>query len=354
MAEIGIAGQKYGLIKPTPKKQQPTARLELHEDDDDEIVDLESNKGQGQLRQKQLQEAEKQRKLRLVERMQQKALEEDPTIFDYDGVYDNIKQQTQPNFKARAQKQTVEQEKKPRYIQALLQKAEERKVVDDLRFERKIRKEAAADEEEFGDLPKFVTQSYIKKMEENKRAREEMARRDARDEDPSTKKNLSSFYTNLLVNNVAFGTGPKADAPKAPPPKEETPSTTATSTSTSSSTKELSAAEKARREKMREEAMARFGGGSDTTSTASAPSQKRKDAPALTEEKSEKEEAEQTKKQKVELSSQPTSAETTATTTDSKPTTTTTTASAPPAGVDRDAKANEARMRFLQRKKEAK
>jgi len=335
-AEIGIAGQKYGLIKPTPKKQQP--RLELHGgEDDDEIVDLEAKKTQ--VRQKQ--EAENQRKLRLVERMQQKALEEDPTIFDYDGVYDNIKQQTQPNFKARAQTQTTEQEKKPRYIQALLQKAEERKVVDDLRFERKIRKEAAADEEEFGELPKFVTQSYIKKMEENKRAREEMARRDARDEDPSTKKNLSSFYTNLLVNNVAFGTGPKADAPK-PPTETTLPTSAPASTSSSTITRELTPAEKARRDKMREEAIARFGNGSSegSDSTTAAPQKKREAPPEEA-----KESEEQTKKPKLE----PSSASTTTPATTQAPTTTTA-----PASVDRDAKANEARMRFLQRKKEAK
>lgn len=63
--------------------------------------------------------------------MQQQALAEDATVFDYDGVYDSIQaERVQP-------KQAEKLARKSRYIEGLMRKAEERKKEEDIVYERR-------------------------------------------------------------------------------------------------------------------------------------------------------------------------------------------------------------------------
>lgn len=55
------------------------------------------------------------------------ALEQDPSVFDYDGVYDDIKRAREdPRQRDKAQR-------KSKYVEALLEKAQERKMEESIR-----------------------------------------------------------------------------------------------------------------------------------------------------------------------------------------------------------------------------
>ncbi|XP_031280460.1 nuclear speckle splicing regulatory protein 1-like [Pistacia vera] len=190
--------KKYGLqlrVQPSQQKKQPT-KPPLppplgfsQDDDDDDDVEREISR-----------HASKNKSLREIEEQQKKALEEDPSVFDYDGVYDEMKEKS---FRHKVQDR---QDTKPKYIQKLIQKAEERKREHDIIYERKLTKERSKEDHLYEDKDKFVTSAYRKKLEEQKKWEAEQRLRDLRDEkDAVTKKSdLSDFYFNL-GKNVAFG-----------------------------------------------------------------------------------------------------------------------------------------------------
>lgn len=55
-----------------------------------------------------------------------------------------------------------------RYIEALLDKAVERKREQDIRYERQLLREREAEDHLFGDKDVFVTAAYRRKLEEDK------------------------------------------------------------------------------------------------------------------------------------------------------------------------------------------
>lgn len=64
--------------------------------------------------------------------VQQKALEDDPTVYQYDELYDDIEKEKQ-------EKQSVKKEdKKPKYIEKLLTAADKRKKENERRVERQV------------------------------------------------------------------------------------------------------------------------------------------------------------------------------------------------------------------------
>jgi len=67
-----------------------------------------------------------------VQEMYAAALTEDPTVFDYDGVYDSIQEQkTVPKQRDKVTRQ-------PKYIASLLEQAATRKREQDITFERQL------------------------------------------------------------------------------------------------------------------------------------------------------------------------------------------------------------------------
>lgn len=63
--------------------------------------------------------------------MHKKLLEADPTLYDYDGVYDQMqKERIEPKLQEKVAR-------KPKYVEALLAKAQERKIEQDILFERR-------------------------------------------------------------------------------------------------------------------------------------------------------------------------------------------------------------------------
>lgn len=98
----------------------------------------------------------------------QRALDEDPTIFQYDEVYDEMAERKQE-----LEASKVEPEKKPKYIQALLKTADRRKKENERRLERQIQKEREAEGDMYKDKEEFITSAYKQKLEEFKKAEEE-------------------------------------------------------------------------------------------------------------------------------------------------------------------------------------
>ncbi|KAK7280651.1 hypothetical protein RJT34_25717 [Clitoria ternatea] len=186
---------KYGLnLRPTkPKKQPPRPSLATpfgFNDDDENDVEREIAL-----------QASKKKSLKEVEEQQKKALEEDPSIFDYDGVYDKMKEKvTRPLVQDR-------EERKPKYIQNLIKKAKEREQYREIVYEKKIAKERSQDDHLYADKDKFITEAYRKKLAERERQMELERLRELQEErDDVTKKKdfLLDFYGNL-DKNVAYG-----------------------------------------------------------------------------------------------------------------------------------------------------
>ncbi|XP_031401544.1 nuclear speckle splicing regulatory protein 1-like [Punica granatum] len=189
--------KKYGLelrVPPSQQKKQPTRPrppLAGFRDDDDEDDAAERAVSQQTIRSRALKE---------IEEQQQKALEEDPTIFDYDGVYDKLKQEVaRPRALDR-------EERKPKYIMSLKKSVERRQREHEIIYERQIAKERSKDDHLYADKDKFVTSAYKRKLAEQDKWKEEERLRELREEkeDVTKKSDLSDFYFNLS-KNVAFG-----------------------------------------------------------------------------------------------------------------------------------------------------
>uniref|UniRef100_A0A5B7BAA6 Putative nuclear speckle splicing regulatory protein 1 n=1 Tax=Davidia involucrata TaxID=16924 RepID=A0A5B7BAA6_DAVIN len=188
--------KKYGLqlrVQPSQQKKQPTrpplpTPLGFHDEDEDD-VEREISR-----------QASKNKALKDIEEQHKKALEEDPSVFDYDGVYDEMKQ------KAVRPLAHDRHERKPKYIQTLIEKAKQREREHEIIYERKIAVERSKDDHLYADKDKFVTSAYKKKLAEQAKWLEEERLRQLREErdDVTKKKDITDFYFSLS-KNVAFG-----------------------------------------------------------------------------------------------------------------------------------------------------
>jgi len=135
------------------------------------------------------------------------AVAQDTSIFDYDSHFDAIQHtREEPKRQEKLQRQS-------KYVGALLEKAEERKREQEILTERRLAKEREAEDHLFGDKEKFVTAAYKKKLEEEKKWKDEQAQKEAEEEMNAADKkgHMGDFYRNLLRNNVAFGTSIGSD-----------------------------------------------------------------------------------------------------------------------------------------------
>eukprot|EP00236_Picocystis_salinarum_P003333 CAMPEP_0183825204 /NCGR_PEP_ID=MMETSP0807_2-20130328/1002_1 /TAXON_ID=88271 /ORGANISM="Picocystis salinarum, Strain CCMP1897" /LENGTH=247 /DNA_ID=CAMNT_0026070175 /DNA_START=12 /DNA_END=755 /DNA_ORIENTATION=+ len=87
----------------------------------------------------------------------EEVVQEDPTAFQYDEVYDDMKRGT---------KKAKVEEKKPKYVDAILAHAKEREKEREILMEKKIAREIEQEAEVYGDVEKFVTAGYKRKLEE--------------------------------------------------------------------------------------------------------------------------------------------------------------------------------------------
>ena len=154
------------------------------------------------------------------------ALAQDASVFDYDGVYDEMKAATKarreaerhaafPRFRhpsadaPRAQGPSAVEKVRgqSRYIGQLLVKAQEREREADIVFERRTLKEREKEDHLYGDKEKFVTAAYKKKLAEDAAFAAVERAADAAEAaaEVTKRRDLSAFYANLLTKNTAFG-----------------------------------------------------------------------------------------------------------------------------------------------------
>lgn len=192
--------QNYGLfkfVKKNPSKPVNTLALNKRSIFGDEDDDEEDDESQSMPTQSfhQSSSFKRQATKNITE-----AIENDPTIFQYDEIYDEIKASDFSN----KPKSTTTTQQKPRYINNLLKAAETRKREQEIRFERKIQKEREEEGEEFKDKETFVTGSYRKKLEEMRKIHEEMEHQEKCDNilDVTKQNDLSGFYRSLYRNSM--------------------------------------------------------------------------------------------------------------------------------------------------------
>ncbi|KAL8944639.1 MAG: hypothetical protein Q9216_000336 [Gyalolechia sp. 2 TL-2023] len=103
----------------------------------------------------------------------------DPSIYDYDTVYDSLHSKLKSSTRASSSNPSAAAEaKKPKYMQSLLAAAETRKR-DQLRAKEKmLAKERELEGDEFADKEKFVTAAYKRQQEELRKAEAEEALRE--------------------------------------------------------------------------------------------------------------------------------------------------------------------------------
>merc|ERR1712142_219236 len=195
-----MKGKKYGLIMPSKANNMPKMNalnnskmgkpsIFGHDSSDSE------EEGEGDWVQKSLKVKANNSGLKKQAKIQMaKALEEDPTVFQYDEVYDDIEKRKEVEKESKK-----DVDRKPKYVHNLLKAADERQKEFERRIERQVQKEREAEGNEFADKESFVTSAYRKKMEEIAKQEEEEARM-ARIEaalDVTKQNNMDGFYRHL-------------------------------------------------------------------------------------------------------------------------------------------------------------
>ncbi|KAI5291549.1 hypothetical protein KEM54_003731 [Ascosphaera aggregata] len=130
--------------------------------------------------------------LRSSKKYAEEAQELDPSVYDYDAVYDSLHAAPEDEKKKTSSEG-------PKYIKALLRSAEVRKR-DQLRArERMLQREREAEGDEYADKEKFVTSAYKAQQEEARRLEEEEEKR-AREEEERRKRGagMVGFYKDML------------------------------------------------------------------------------------------------------------------------------------------------------------
>ncbi|XP_030378762.1 nuclear speckle splicing regulatory protein 1 [Scaptodrosophila lebanonensis] len=209
--------KQYGLIVPGQQKKTAAPPPATKPSIFDENTSSESDNDAPQMRAKAgTTSGPSLMERRVARRMQEKALAEDPTIFQYDELYDEM------DNKREEAKQTKSQEpRKPKYIGRLMEHAERRKLENELRIERQVQKEREAEGEKFQDKDTYVTATYRKKLE-SIRLLQEQEQRDEYLEaigDVTKQKDLDGFYRHLYEQKL--GTDQDKLKPKTAPTADD-------------------------------------------------------------------------------------------------------------------------------------
>lgn len=187
--------KQYGLI--LPKKQQPVTPKPTNIFADDNDSDEED--GTDWVKKALKAEEEKNKIKKQTKINMQKALQEDPTIYQYDEVYDNMER-----TKNQLKEEKNDEKKKPKYIESLLKAAERRKREQEHRIERMVQKEREAEGSMYADKESFVTSAYRAKLEEFRKMEEEESRMDRLEAIGDVKKqqDMSGFYRHLYEQTI--------------------------------------------------------------------------------------------------------------------------------------------------------
>lgn len=123
----------------------------------------------------------------------------DPSVYDYDSVYDSLHAKSSSKSSATL----ADQEQKPKYMSDLLAAAEVRRR-DQLRAKEKmLAKERELEGDEFADKEKFVTGAYKRQQEEMLRLEAEEVAKEKEAEERKKREGggLKGLYKNMLERN---------------------------------------------------------------------------------------------------------------------------------------------------------
>lgn len=143
---------------------------------------------------------------RQVKAAQAKVMAEDPTVYQYDELYDDM-----DNKRKESKADKSKEERKPKYIGKLLETADKRKKDQERRIERQVQKEREAEGEMFKDKESFVTSAYRAKLEEMKKAEEDEKREEYLENIGDVKKqsDLGGFYRHIYSQKMGEGSDQK-------------------------------------------------------------------------------------------------------------------------------------------------
>lgn len=187
--------KQFGLIM--PKKNQLSAPKAANVFGDDS--DLDEDDGVDWVEKSLKAEGEKLRMKKQTRINAERALAEDPTIYQYDEVYAEIHVDTK--------KKKEKKKEEPKYITKLLENAEKRKRENEVRVERMVQKEREAEGDMFKDKEKFVTASYRKKLEEFKLLEEQDKEKERLETIGEVTKqgNIDGFYRHIYSQTFDIG-----------------------------------------------------------------------------------------------------------------------------------------------------
>ncbi|KAL3317313.1 Nuclear speckle splicing regulatory protein 1 [Cichlidogyrus casuarinus] len=182
MSNIGVPNKQYGLIvkskeiKPPPKKLAPSC-FNVDSDEEDEFTKINFDK----------------------------ALSEDPTVFEYDEIYDKISSEQQKLQADSLEKKAA----KPKYIENLLKQSAVRKLERELLQERKAHNDIEAEKEKFKDKEAFVTSAYKEKMKELHELVEKRREEESRENlmDVTKQDGLGGFYRYMYDKDLTSRVG---------------------------------------------------------------------------------------------------------------------------------------------------
>ena len=130
------------------------------------------------------------------------ALAQDPTVIDYDEVYDNF------HAGKSEQRRQDKLSRQSKYIAELKTKAAEQKREQEMVHERKMVREVEKEEHLYGNKEKFITSAYRKKLEDRVWQEQEDWRKQRRN-DVTKRSNLGAFTEPPLAMSPLATRSPK-------------------------------------------------------------------------------------------------------------------------------------------------
>ncbi|KAG6612235.1 uncharacterized protein IUM83_10671 [Phytophthora cinnamomi] len=206
-APFSTGGQQYGLVIPKKDAKKKELSTGFNVFASAAAANASSQSEEKDARRRVGAEAARSLQQSQVDKARAQALADDPSVFDYDAVYDDMKSARESEASQRAAKREDEK-KKPKYIGTLLQQAKIREVENERIRERRLLHERKADDALYGDKEKLVSASYKRKLQEMQRWDAEDARLAALEEHEDVTKQgehaMAGFYANLN-KNIAMG-----------------------------------------------------------------------------------------------------------------------------------------------------
>lgn len=190
-------GLQFKKVAPKPAAVKPVRPAALGRPLDCFATALEEEDEKEDPRQRQNRQLkdQQQSKEKLMKSTRRATLEEDPDVFEYDSMYDDIQAQRDNVL---VEKQQNKAKRESRYIPQLLAHGEDRQTEQGIVYERVLRREREKEDHLFEDKEKFVTQGYKEKLITDKRWEEKEAVRVSRESDVTTTGSMTGFLGNLL------------------------------------------------------------------------------------------------------------------------------------------------------------